>query len=217
MNLYDLKTGRLLTPYPGAWANTVAVARKTPTRFVTGGSEGSLLLWERDKPGSRRSARGTRASDFGYSIQCWRCSASGSYGGNSAAGHPARRRRPRLHPQFRPSLDLAVRADLAVPAQSRQRAAGGRFRYTSTATLSPALDHPVMVEACPGAGKTRFGLEVAYHLIANGTVRRVLVFVPSLGISDGWIDAASAATRGSPTIPLLGSRNWTPAIETRAP
>src|SRR5262249_11062261 len=77
-------------------------------------------------------------------------------------------------------------------------------------TLPQITDHPVLVEACPGAGKTRFGLEVAYQLITQGIVSRVLVFVPSLGISDGWLDAASAAAKASPTIPLLGPRNWSP-------
>src|SRR5262245_43072480 len=77
-------------------------------------------------------------------------------------------------------------------------------------TLPQVLDQPVLVEACPGAGKTRFALEVAYQLIAQGAVSRLLVIVPSLGIADGWLDAASGA-RGSPTIPLLGPRDWSPA------
>ena len=38
----------------------------------------------------------------------------------------------------------------------------------------------------------------------------MLTFVPTLGISDGWLDATSAATKASPTIPLLGPRNWSP-------
>jgi Helicase conserved C-terminal domain/Type III restriction enzyme, res subunit len=45
---------------------------------------------------------------------------------------------------------------------------------------------------------------------SKGTVSRVLTFVPTLGISDGWLDATSAATKASPTIPLLGPRNWSP-------
>jgi superfamily II DNA or RNA helicase len=104
-------------------------------------------------------------------------------------------------------IEQFFRVDVLAPAHEPLR----RWQQEAlSVTLTQILDHPVLVEACPGAGKTRFGLEVAYQLIANGTVSRVLVFVPSLGISDGWIDAASAATRGSPTIPLLGPRNWTP-------
>src|SRR2546426_819977 len=49
---------------------------------------------------------------------------------------------------------------------------------------------PVLIEACPGAGKTRFGLEVAYKLVAAGTISRVLVVVPTLAIADGWLREA---------------------------
>lgn len=69
---------------------------------------------------------------------------------------------------------------------------------------------PVLIEACPGAGKTRLGLEVIYQLIECGSISRVLIFVPSLGIADGWLGAASARDRTSPTVPLLGPRNWSP-------
>jgi len=72
------------------------------------------------------------------------------------------------------------------------------------------LKEPVLVEACPGAGKTTFGLEVAYRLIAAGTISRVIIIVPSLGIADGWIEAASARDPFSPTLPLRGPRNWRP-------
>ncbi|MDO8502142.1 MAG: DEAD/DEAH box helicase family protein [Gemmatimonadaceae bacterium] len=69
---------------------------------------------------------------------------------------------------------------------------------------------PILVEACPGAGKTHFGLEVAYRLLQDHSCSRVLVFVPSLGIADGWLASASKADRASPTIPLLGPRAWGP-------
>ena len=77
-------------------------------------------------------------------------------------------------------------------------------------TLRTIQDEPVLVEACPGAGKTRFGLECAYRLIVRGVISRLLVFVPSLGIADGWLESASARDRLPPTLPLLGPRNWSP-------
>ena len=78
------------------------------------------------------------------------------------------------------------------------------------AILPRLLSEPILVEACPGAGKTHFGLEVAYRLIQDHSYSRVLVFVPSLGIADGWLASASKANRASPTIPLLGPRDWRP-------
>ncbi len=70
------------------------------------------------------------------------------------------------------------------------------------------LNEPVLVEACPGAGKTHFGLEVAYRFIKRGQVSRVLIFAPTIGISDGWLLSASAARPFSPTVPLVGQRTW---------
>lgn len=74
--------------------------------------------------------------------------------------------------------------------------------------LSRLGREPVLVEACPGAGKTRFGLEVAHELAASGQISRVLVVVPSLAIADGWARASSAATPGAPTLPLRTQRDW---------
>jgi superfamily II DNA or RNA helicase len=72
-----------------------------------------------------------------------------------------------------------------------------------------AIEHePVLVEACPGAGKTRFGLEVACRLVATGQISRVLVVVPTLAIADEWQRAASMATPGAPTLPLRSQRDW---------
>ncbi|HZR82573.1 MAG TPA: DEAD/DEAH box helicase family protein [Candidatus Binatia bacterium] len=72
------------------------------------------------------------------------------------------------------------------------------------------LNEPILVEACPGAGKTTFGLEVAYRLIASGSISRVIIVVPSLGIADGWAESASARDPFSATLPLRGPRNWRP-------
>ena len=75
-------------------------------------------------------------------------------------------------------------------------------------TMSRLGREPVLIEACPGAGKTRFGLEVAHGLVADGQVSRVLIVVPSLAIADGWSRASSAATPGAPTLPLRTQRDW---------
>ncbi len=72
------------------------------------------------------------------------------------------------------------------------------------------LTEPVLVEACPGAGKTSFGLEIAYRLIRDGEISRVIVIVPSLGIADGWLAASSSKDEYAPTIPLRGPRDWRP-------
>ncbi len=76
--------------------------------------------------------------------------------------------------------------------------------------LDAIADQPVLVEACPGAGKTRFALEVAYRLVEPGDISRVLVVVPTVGIADVWWTAAGAATSHTPTLPLLGHREWRP-------
>ncbi|MBI5493541.1 MAG: DEAD/DEAH box helicase family protein [Deltaproteobacteria bacterium] len=86
-----------------------------------------------------------------------------------------------------------------------------RWQVEALAAIMPRLlEEAVLVEACPGAGKTQFALEVAYRLILNGEISRVLVIVPSLGIADGWLSAASATSPSSPTIPLVGPRTWSP-------
>jgi hypothetical protein len=57
--------------------------------------------------------------------------------------------------------------------------------------IAAIRQEPVLIEACPGAGKTRFGLEIAYRLIEAGEISRVLIIVPTIGIADGWRTAAS--------------------------
>lgn len=74
------------------------------------------------------------------------------------------------------------------------------------------IDHrePVLIEACPGAGKTQFGLEVVYRFTVSGRISRVLIVVPTVGIADGWARAASATSPAAPTLPLRTHRNWRP-------
>ena len=67
---------------------------------------------------------------------------------------------------------------------------------------------PVLIEACPGAGKTLFALELAYRLIKSGEVSRLLIIVPTRAIADGWAKSASAADPMAPTIPLRTASNW---------
>ena len=69
---------------------------------------------------------------------------------------------------------------------------------------------PVLVEACPGAGKTNFGLTLALRLLEAGKISRVLIVAPTLGIVDGWLSAASVADPVIPTLPLRGPRDWRP-------
>jgi superfamily II DNA or RNA helicase len=76
--------------------------------------------------------------------------------------------------------------------------------------LSAIKYEPVLVEACPGSGKTLFGLEVAYQLVEAGWISRVLVVVPTVAIADGWQRSASLASPDAPTIPLRSTRDWRP-------
>jgi superfamily II DNA or RNA helicase len=84
-----------------------------------------------------------------------------------------------------------------------------RWQEEAMPIVLGAIEHePVLVEACPGAGKTQFGLEVAYRLVAAGQISRVLIVVPTLAIADEWQRSASVATPGAPTLPLRSQRDW---------
>ena len=92
------------------------------------------------------------------------------------------------------------------------RAGGETLRPWQLEALPLVLDtidrEPVLIEACPGAGKTHFGLEVVYRLTASGRISRVLIVVPTVGIADGWARAASATSPATPTLPLRTQRDW---------
>ena len=45
--------------------------------------------------------------------------------------------------------------------------------------LGALKDEPVLVEACPGAGKTQFGLEIAYRMVTAGEISIPLLGSPS--------------------------------------
>ncbi len=86
------------------------------------------------------------------------------------------------------------------------------WQLSALKALEPIiLKRPVLVEACPGAGKTHFGLDLIYRLLRKAVISRVLIFVPTLGIADGWLNAASSANKTSANLPLLGPRTWHPA------
>jgi superfamily II DNA or RNA helicase len=67
---------------------------------------------------------------------------------------------------------------------------------------------PVLIEACPGSGKTLMALEAAARLIASGEINRVLVVVPTRHLVKQWVDVAKGAG-GGPTVPLAPP-GWRP-------
>jgi superfamily II DNA or RNA helicase len=86
-----------------------------------------------------------------------------------------------------------------------------RWQAEAKAIVEPGLlERPILVEACPGAGKTSFALNIAWHLLEARTISRVLIAVPTLGIADGWIRAASGSDPSASTLPLRGPRDWQP-------
>lgn len=95
---------------------------------------------------------------------------------------------------------------------AKLRAGTGELRRWQREALPIVMDtirsEPVLVEACPGAGKTRFGLEIAFRLAEAGDISRVLIIVPTVGIADVWWTAAGRSMRHTPMLPLLGLREW---------
>ncbi len=75
--------------------------------------------------------------------------------------------------------------------------------------LERIADEPVLINATPGAGKTRFGLEVAYERLAAGAVTRVLVVTHTVGIRSGWRDSASYYDAAAPHVPFADG-SWRP-------
>ena len=67
---------------------------------------------------------------------------------------------------------------------------------------------PVLIDACPGAGKTRFGLEYVARLFLERIVNRVLIVVPTTRIADQWVEAGSG-TGGGAVVPLAPA-GWRP-------
>jgi superfamily II DNA or RNA helicase len=67
---------------------------------------------------------------------------------------------------------------------------------------------PVLIDACPGAGKTRFALECAARLFAEHIINRVLIVVPTARLADQWVAAGSGAD-GAAAVPLAPA-GWRP-------
>jgi superfamily II DNA or RNA helicase len=67
---------------------------------------------------------------------------------------------------------------------------------------------PVLIDACPGAGKTRIGLEYVARLFLERIVNRVLIVVPTTRIVDQWVEAGSG-TGGGAVVPLAPA-GWRP-------
>jgi superfamily II DNA or RNA helicase len=63
---------------------------------------------------------------------------------------------------------------------------------------------PVLIEACPGAGKTRFALEAAARMFDSGEINRLLIVVPSRRLVEQWCEA-STGVGGGASIPLAPS------------
>ena len=67
---------------------------------------------------------------------------------------------------------------------------------------------PVLIDACPGAGKTRFGLECAARLFLEGAVNRVLIVAPTIRIVEQWVASGTGAGGGA-VVPLAPA-GWRP-------
>lgn len=85
-----------------------------------------------------------------------------------------------------------------------------------------STSEPVLVEACPGAGKTRFALEYVARLFSEQVINRVLIVVPTRRLIEQWVEAGTGAGGGAcvplapaswgPTQPLLA--RWAGAVFT---
>jgi superfamily II DNA or RNA helicase len=67
---------------------------------------------------------------------------------------------------------------------------------------------PVLIDACPGAGKTRFALEGVARLFAERVVNRVLIVAPTIRVVNQWVEAGSGAG-GAAAVPLAPA-GWRP-------
>jgi len=101
-------------------------------------------------------------------------------------------------------------AQIVAGVPPRVRASTGPLRQwqEEAAQVVLAATKPVLIEACPGAGKTRFALECAARLTLRGDINRVLIVVPTSRLVDQWV-AAGKGGDGSAVVPLAPA-GWRP-------
>jgi len=98
-----------------------------------------------------------------------------------------------------------------IPQELAVIPSDGKLRDWQARALDVVLDAhgPVLVEACPGAGKTRFAQEAAHRLYASGSVNRILVVVPTARLVTQWVESCSGFLDGSPKLPMAAA-GWSP-------
>ena len=95
-----------------------------------------------------------------------------------------------------------LRAPVAVGASPLRRWQEDALRAVLSTTS------PVLIDAYPGAGKTRFALECAARLFLEGAVNRVLIVAPTTRIVEQWVTSGTGAS-GGPVVPLAPA-GWRP-------
>ena len=101
------------------------------------------------------------------------------------------------------TADEVVRAPVTVGAGPLRRWQEDALQVVLSTTS------PVLIDAYPGAGKTRFGLECAARLFLEGAVNRVLIVAPTIRIVEQWV--ASGTGAGGGAIVPLAPAGWRPA------
>lgn len=93
---------------------------------------------------------------------------------------------------------------------ARARVATAPLRRWQEEALNVVLraTGPVLIEACPGAGKTRFALECMARLLGERVVNRVLIVVPTSRLVDQWVEVGTGIG-GAATVPLAPA-GWRP-------
>ena len=88
------------------------------------------------------------------------------------------------------TADEVVRAPVTVGAAPLRRWQEDALQVVLSTTS------PVLIDAYPGAGKTRFGLECAARLFLEGAVNRVLIVAPTIRIVEQWVASGTGPAAG---------------------
>jgi superfamily II DNA or RNA helicase len=107
----------------------------------------------------------------------------------------------------RKGIREGVTEEKAAAAVAVSTAALRRWQERAAGTVLTATG-PVLIEACPGAGKTRFGLECTARLFEQRVINRVLIVAPTTRIVEQWVEAGTGAD-GGPVVPLAPT-GWRP-------